>query len=183
MAARHPSENHLTSTFFHRLKKHFLPFLNRIYFHIYIKKEESMAQAKAGDTVKIEYTGKLDDGTVFDSSSERKPLEFTIGDGKTIPEFEKAVIGMKPGESKTFEIACENAYGPYRQEMVMVINKNRLPEGLIPKVDQKLEVQPAEGDPFVVKVIEVTEENVTLDGNHPLAGKDLTFDIELTQIS
>jgi peptidylprolyl isomerase len=142
-----------------------------------------MAAAKTGDTVKIQYTGKLDDGSVFDSSAEREPLQFTIGDGKTIPEFEKAVVGMKTGESKTFQIACENAYGPYRQEMVMVVNKNKLPEGFIPKVDQRLQVQPAEGDPFVVKVIEVTEENVTLDGNHPLAGKNLTFDIKLIQIS
>jgi FKBP-type peptidyl-prolyl cis-trans isomerase 2 len=142
-----------------------------------------MAEAKTGDTVKVQYTGKLEDGTVFDSSAEREPLEFTIGQGRTIPEFEKAVIGMKPGESKSFQISSENAYGPYRQEMVMVVNKSKLPEGLIPKVDQRLQVQPAQGDPFVVKVIEVTEENVTLDGNHPLAGKDLTFDIELTQIS
>jgi peptidylprolyl isomerase len=142
-----------------------------------------MAEAKTGDTVKVQYTGKLDDGSVFDSSVEREPLEFTIGEGRTIPEFEKAVIGMKPGESKTFQIASENAYGPYRQEMVMVVNKDKLPQGLAPKVDQRLQVQPAQGDPFVVKVIEVTEENVTLDGNHPLAGKDLTFDIELTQIS
>jgi peptidylprolyl isomerase len=142
-----------------------------------------MAEAKTGDTVKVQYTGKLDDGSVFDSSAEREPLEFTIGEGRTIPEFEKAVIGMKPGESKTFQIACENAYGPYRQEMVMIINKDRLPQGLTPKVDQRLQVQPAQGDPFVVTVIEVTEENVTLDGNHPLAGKDLTFNIELTQIS
>lgn len=142
-----------------------------------------MAEAKTGDTVKIQYTGKLDDGTVFDSSAEREPLEFTIGEGRTIPEFEEAVIGMKPGESKSFQIASEDAYGPYRQEMIMVVNKKDLPEGLNPRIDQKLQVQPSSGDPYVVKVVEISEENVTLDGNHPLAGKDLTFDIELTQIS
>jgi peptidylprolyl isomerase len=142
-----------------------------------------MAQAKTGDTVKVQYTGKLDDGTVFDSSTDKEPLEFTIGEGRMIPEFEQALIGMKQGESKTFQIASENAYGPYRQEMVMEVDKKNLPEGLTPKVDQRLQVQPSKGQPFVVIVKAVSEESVTLDGNHPLAGKDLTFDIELTQIS
>ncbi len=142
-----------------------------------------MAQVKTGDTVKVQYTGKLDDGTVFDSSTDKEPLEFKVGEGRMIPDFEQAVIGMKPGESKTFKITSENAYGPYRQEMVMEFKKKDLPEGLDPKVDQRLQVQPSGGQPFVVIVKEVSEESVTLDGNHPLAGKDLTFSIELSQIS
>jgi peptidylprolyl isomerase len=141
-----------------------------------------MAQAKTGDTVKVHYTGKLDDGTVFDSSEGREPLEFKIGEGGLIPDFEQAVVGMKPGDSKTIQIASENAYGPYHEEMVIDIERKELPEDLEPKVDQKLQVQQKEGEEFVVTVTEVTETSVKLDGNHPLAGKDLTFDIELTEV-
>jgi peptidylprolyl isomerase len=142
-----------------------------------------MAQAKTGDTVKVHYTGKLNDGSVFDTSTEREPLEFTIGEGKLIPDFEQAVIGMEPGDLKTFQVASENAYGPHRQEMVMVVDKKDVPEGLDPKVNQKLQVQQSNGQPFVVTVTEVSETSITLDANHPLAGKDLTFDIQLTEIA
>ncbi len=141
-----------------------------------------MAQAKTGDTVKVHYTGKLDDGTIFDSSADSEPLEFTIGEKQLIPDFEQAVAGMEPGESKSIHIASESAYGPHRDEMVMVIEKKDMPEGLNPQVDQKLQVQQQNGQSFVVTVTAVSEESVTLDGNHPLAGKDLNFDIQLTEI-
>jgi len=141
-----------------------------------------MAQAKTGDTVKVHYTGKLDDGTIFDTSADREPLEFTIGEKQLIPDFERAVAGMEPGESKSIQIASENAYGPHHEEMVMVIERKDVPEGLNPQVDQRLQVQQQNGQSFVVTVTAVSEESVTLDGNHPLAGKDLSFDIQLTEI-
>lgn len=141
-----------------------------------------MAQAKTGDTVKVHYTGKLKDGTIFDTSAEREPLEFKIGESQLIPDFEQAVIGMEPGESKTFQIASDNAYGPHHKEMVMVIERKDIPEGLDPQVNQRLQVQQQNGQSFVVTVTDVSEANVTLDGNHPLAGQDLTFDVQLTEI-
>jgi len=142
-----------------------------------------MAQAKTGDTVKVHYTGKLDNGTVFDSSVDREPLEFTIGNGQLIADFEQAVIDMNPGESKTIKIPCDNAYGPHREEMLMVVDRSQFPEGLEPKIDQKLQVRDPNGGDSVVTVVDVTEANVTLDANHPLAGKDLMFEIQLTEIA
>ena len=142
-----------------------------------------MAQAKNGNTVKVHYTGKLDDGTVFDSSVDREPLEFTIGEGQLIADFEQAVIDMNPGESKTIKIAYDNAYGPHREEMLMVVDRSQFPEGLEPKIDQKLQVRDPNGGDSVVTVVDVTEANVTLDANHPLAGKDLMFEIQLTEIA
>ena len=142
-----------------------------------------MAQAKSGDTVKVHYTGKLDDGTVFDSSVDHEPLQFTIGQGQLIPDFEQAVIGMNPEESKTIQIPSDKAYGPHREDMIMKIERDNLPADLDPKVDQKLQMRHPSGQATVVTVIEVNDSHVTLDGNHPLAGKDLTFDIRLTEIS
>ena len=142
-----------------------------------------MAQAKTGDRVKVHYTGKLDDGMVFDSSIDREPLEFTIGEGQLIADFEQAVIDMNPGESKTIKIAYDNAYGPHREEMLMVVDRSQFPEGLEPKIDQKLQVRDPNGGDSVVTVVDVTESNVTLDANHPLAGKDLVFEIQLTEIA
>ena len=141
-----------------------------------------MAQAKTGDVVKVHYTGKLDDGTVFDSSANREPLEFKIGEGQLIPDFEQAVVGMNPGDAKTIQIASDNAYGPHHEEMVIELDRKDLPENLEPKVDQKLQVRQDSGQEFVVTVTAVTEKSITLDGNHPLAGKDLTFDIQLSEI-
>ena len=142
-----------------------------------------MAEAKNGDTVKIHYTGKLDDGTVFDTSVERDPLQFTVGEGKLIPDFEQAVVGMNPGESKTIQIPAENAYGPHHQEMIMVVERSQFPDDLKPEVGQQLQVRQPDGSTFVVKVTDVSESNVTLDGNHPLAEKDLAFDIQLAEIA
>jgi peptidylprolyl isomerase len=141
-----------------------------------------MAQAKKGDIVKVHYTGKLDNGTVFDSSADREPLEFTIGQGQLIADFEGAVVDMEPGDTKTVKIPCDNAYGPHREDMLMVVDRTQFPEGLEPKIDQKLQVKHADGEDSVVTVVDISGDNVTLDANHPLAGKDLTFEIQLTEI-
>lgn len=142
-----------------------------------------MPQAKQGDTVKVHYTGKLDDGTVFDSSQEREPLEFTIGTGTIIPGFEQAVIGMSPGESKTEVIPPDRAYGPYLEEMVLQIERQQLPAELDPEVGQQLQLEHPTGEVIPVIITDVSSSTVTLDANHPLAGEDLTFDIQLVAIA
>lgn len=142
-----------------------------------------MAQAKVGDKVKVHYTGRFDNGQVFDSSENRNPLEFTIGQGQVVPGFENAVIGMNPGDSKTERIDAENAYGPYVDEMVITVNRSQIPQDMNPEVGQELEVRSPEGDVIPVMVTDVTEETITLDANHPLAGQALTFDIKLVEIA
>lgn len=141
-----------------------------------------MTQAKTGDNVLIHYTGKLDDGTVFDSSRDRDPLQFAIGGGQVIPGFEAAVVGMAPGESKTETIDAEQAYGPHRTEMVMVVERNQIPDDIPLDVGQQLQLRGPQGQMVPVLVTELSDENVTLDANHPLAGEKLTFDIELVDI-
>lgn len=142
-----------------------------------------MTTAKQGDTVKVHYTGKLEDGTVFDSSTERDPLEFTIGTGMIIPGFEQAVLGMSPGESKTQVIAPDMAYGPYLQEMVVVVDRAQIPDEIEPEVGQQLHIQhDSTGQLIPVVITDVSGSAVTLDANHPLAGEDLTFDIQLVAI-
>ncbi len=142
-----------------------------------------MRQAKYGDTVKVHYTGKLDDSTVFDSSEDREPLQFTIGNGQIIPSFEQSVVGMSPGESKTINIKSEDAYGGHNEEMVGVVGRDQFPSDVEPKVGQQFKVRGADGQTSVVTVTDVSESDVTLDANHPLAGKDLTFDIKLIDIA
>lgn len=141
-----------------------------------------MAEAKNGDTVKIHYTGKLDDGSVFDSSADREPLEFTIGEGNIIPGFEQAVLGMAPGDSKTINIAPDDAYGPYREEMLQQVERASIPEDIPLELGAQLSVVGQDDQQFVVTVVELDEEHVTLDANHPLAGEPLTFDIQLVEI-
>lgn len=141
-----------------------------------------MPQAKQGDTVKVHYTGKLDDGTVFDFSQERDPLEFTIGTGTIIPGFEQAVIGMSPGESKTEVIPNDRAYGPYLEEMVLQVERQQLPTEIDPEVGQQLQLQHPTGEVIPVVITDVSPSTVTLDANHPLAGENLTFDIQLVAI-
>ena len=141
-----------------------------------------MAQAKQGDTVKVHYTGKLKDGTVFDCSLERQPLEMTIGSGKIIPGVEEAVEGMSPGESKTVEISPKKGYGDHREEMVQQIDKGQFPENTEPQVGQQFQVQRQDGQPMVFTVVETQDDTVTVDANHPLAGKDLVFELELVEI-
>lgn len=142
-----------------------------------------MVQAKSGDTVKVHYKGKLADGTVFDSSKDREPLEFAIGEGQIIPGFEQAVIGMAPGESKTTEISSEEAYGPHRPEMVLEVDREQIPEDIEVETGQQLQVQHPSGQQIPVVVTQVADSKVTLDANHPLAGQDLTFDIELVKVA
>ncbi len=140
-----------------------------------------MALATQGDTVHIHYTGRFDDGTVFDSSEGRSPLKFVLGSGQVIAGFDQAVTGMEVGESKTVKIEAAEAYGDHREELVIPVGRSDLPEGLEPEVGQQLQMSSPDGQTFQVAVIETTDEKVVLDANHPLAGKDLTFDIELVQ--
>ncbi len=141
-----------------------------------------MTQAKNGDTVKVHYTGKLDNGTVFDTSENREPLEFTVGEGQVIPGFENAVVGLQPGESKTAQIPADEAYGEHHEEMVIQVPRDQFPPDVEPEVGQQLQVRQQNGQSFVVNVTDVSDDTVTLDANHPLAGQNLTFDISLVDI-
>jgi peptidylprolyl isomerase len=140
-----------------------------------------MAHAKNGDTVRVHYTGRLEDGEVFDSSHGRQPLEFTIGSGQVIAGFDQAVSGMETGAERTVTIPAEQAYGERRPELVLHVDREHFPDHLEPNVGQQLEMSRGD-DSFVVTVAEVGEGQVTLDANHPLAGKDLIFDLELVEI-
>lgn len=142
-----------------------------------------MTQAKAGDTVQVHYTGKLEDGRVFDSSEGREPLEFTLGGGNVIPGFEAAVGGMEKGEKTTAKIEPSDAYGERRDDMVMQVDKAQMPEEMSPEVGQQLQLQLQNGQSIPVVVTSIGEETVTIDANHPLAGETLVFDIELVGIT
>lgn len=143
-----------------------------------------MSKAQEGDTVKVHYTGKLDDGSVFDTSENREPLEFTLGQGQLIPGFEKAVVGMEEGNKTTVTIPSDEAYGDRQSELEVQVSLEELPSEIEPKVGMQLQLKQNEsGQAIPVQVTEVTDETVTLDANHPLAGKDLTFDIELVNIA
>ena len=141
-----------------------------------------MTQAKDGDTVQVHYTGKLSDGKVFDTSRERHPLRFVLGRGQVIAGFEQAVIGMKSGESKTTIIPVEQAYGAHRSDMVIKLDRSQMPQNMNPQVGQRLELTQDDDKTFLVTVMEITESHLTVDANHPLSGKDLTFDLELVAI-
>lgn len=136
-----------------------------------------MATVAEGSKVKIHYTGRLEDGTVFDSSKDRDPLEFEVGSGQVIPGFDDAVEGMAAGDEKTVTIPAVDAYGPLRQELVLDVPGDQLPDALDPEVGQQLQMQTPDGQTFQVTVVDVNDEGVQVDANHPLAGKDLTFDI------
>jgi peptidylprolyl isomerase len=138
--------------------------------------------ASNGDVVRVDYTGTLEDGTVFDTSLGREPIEFTLGAGEMIPGFEEAVLGMEIGETKTFTIPPEEAYGPRYDELIMEVPLSDLPEGLDPEVGQQLQSTRSDGQMIIVTVVEISETSITVDANHPLAGKDLTFEIELVSI-
>jgi peptidylprolyl isomerase len=146
------------------------------------KTKKTTTKAKEGDLVKVHYTGKLKDESVFDSSRDGEPLEVTLGSGQVIPGFEKAVIGMGVGDSKTFEIAAAEAYGSYREELVVEIDKERIPGDLTVEVGQQLVLRQTEGPPIRVMVADMSDQSVTLDANHPLAGEDLTFEVQLIEI-
>ena len=141
-----------------------------------------MDAAERGDTVKVHYTGRLENGMVFDCTTSDSPLLFIIGDGKLIPGFEEAVIGMRPGDSKKVKVPADKAYGPYHNDLAMVVNHDQLPEGFEPEVGERVEMPHEMGYPVVYTVTEVSESTVTLDANHILAGKDLIFEIQLVEI-
>jgi peptidylprolyl isomerase len=141
-----------------------------------------MAQAKKGDTVRVHYTGKLEDGTVFDTSLNRHPLQFTIGNGQVIAGFEQAVAGMNTGESKTAVIPVELGYGQRRDDMIVTVKRDQLPPDLDARVGQRLEITQEDDQVMLVTITGITESSITLDANHPLAGKVLTFDLELVGI-
>jgi peptidylprolyl isomerase len=139
-------------------------------------------QAKQGDTVQVHYTGTLTDGTVFDSSAGGDPLEFQVGAGQVIAGFDEAVIGLAVGESRQTTIPAERAYGVYRDDLVFAVEPSQLPDGFAPEVGEQYQMTQPDGQAMVVSVREVTADGVTLDANHPLAGLDLTFDIQLVEI-
>ena len=141
-----------------------------------------MSEAKKDNVVKVYYTGKLDSGQVFDTSKEREPLEFKIGEGKLIPSFENGVIGMKLQESKTIKIPFAEAYGEKKPELMIEVQKQQLPENLTAKVGMELVSKSQDGQEQIVTIAEVKEESVVVDANHPLAGEDLTFEVELVNI-
>jgi peptidylprolyl isomerase len=141
-----------------------------------------MAQAKMGDTVRVHYTGTLDDGTMFDTSVNREPLEFTLGEGQVIPGFDTAVIDMVPGEIRVSLIPADEAYGPHSEELVTDVDRERFPADLELELGQQLQVGLADGQQAIVMVVDLSDSTVTLDANHPLAGQDLTFEIELVEI-
>lgn len=141
-----------------------------------------MAQAAIGDTVQIHYNGKLRDGTVFDSSEGRDPLQFTIGEKTIIPKLEDSVVGMETGDTATVEIAADDAYGPHRPEAVQTVERSMIPEHIDLTIGTQLQATAQSGQTIVLTVKEANDATVTLDGNHPLAGEDLIFEIEVVEI-
>lgn len=168
-----------------------------------------MAPAKQGDTVRVHYTGTLEDGSVFDTSEwsddcgddgcdtcsdhdgdcddhdcgcDSGPMEFVIGEGNLIPKFEEAVIGLEPGQQVRVKISAEDAYGQHSEDMIAVVERSELPTDMEPQPGQQMEVILQDGSPLPVLVTDVTDTTITLDANHPLAGQDLTFDITLVEI-
>jgi peptidylprolyl isomerase len=141
-----------------------------------------VAQAKTGDSVRVHYTGKLDDGTVFDSSAGSEPIEFILGAHHVIPGFEDGVTGMEVGETKTILIPSDQAYGTRVDEMVLTIAREQVPPHITLELGEMLELSQPSGESVTVRITELTDATVTLDGNHPLAGEDLTFDLQLAEI-
>ena len=142
-----------------------------------------MSQAKSGDTVKIHYTGTLDDGTEFDSSAGRDPLEFSLGSGQVIAGFDNAVEGMAVGDSKTVTLPPDEAYGDRHEKLLQEVPKTSLPDDMKPEVGMALQTQSPEGQVMNIVIADVSEDSITVDANHPLAGQALTFAIELVEIA
>ncbi len=152
--------------------------MQRLFFQI----NYSMSQVKANNTVKVHYTGKLADGQVFDTSEGKEPIEFVLGQGRLIPGFEQGLIDMKLNEKKTISIAKEEAYGEVNEQLIQEIERANLPQDMEPKVGMGLVSKSPEGQEMNLMIIEVKEESVVIDGNHPLAGRDLVFDLEVVGI-
>jgi FKBP-type peptidyl-prolyl cis-trans isomerase SlpA len=142
-----------------------------------------MSQVKLNDTIKVHYTGKLTDGQVFDTSENREPLEFKVGSGMLIPGFENGVIDMKVNEKKTLNIPSDEAYGPVNEDLFQEVDKSQLPEDIKPEVGMGLMSKRPDGSEMPLTVTEVKDSSIVVDANHPLAGKDLVFDIEVVEIS
>jgi peptidylprolyl isomerase len=142
-----------------------------------------MQQVKTGDTIQVHYHGTLTDGTIFDSSTGREPLEFEVGSGMVIEGFDNGVLGMGVGDKRTVQIPAEQAYGVSNQDMIMEFPIDRFPTDLVPEVGLQLNMSNNQGEQFPVVIVEVAAEHVLLDANHPLAGKDLIFDLELVSIT
>lgn len=141
-----------------------------------------MTQVKSGDTIRIHYTGTLEGGETFDSSRGRDPLEFEVGSGQIIPGLDKAMPGMTVGETKTVEIPCAEAYGPVDPNARQSIPRDQIPADIPTAPGTQLQMQTPNGQVVPVTVVEATEAEITLDANHPLAGRDLTFEVELVEI-
>lgn len=141
-----------------------------------------MSEARKGDTVKVHYTGTLEDGTVFDSSKDRDPLEFTAGEGMVVPGFDNMILGMKVGETTKESIPCKEAYGERREELKLEVKRSDIPADLDLAVGGQLQMQAPDGQTARVEIIGVSDESVQLDANHPLSGKDLTFEVELVEV-
>lgn len=141
-----------------------------------------MSQPQSGNTVRVHYTGRLDDGSVFDSSKERDPLEFVVGSGMVIPGFDSAVLGLSVGESVTVTIPAADAYGEKREDMVAVVDRAQFPESIVPEVGVQLQIPEPSGRVLIVTITNIEGNEITLDANHHLAGKNLTFDIELLEV-
>lgn len=142
-----------------------------------------MSEASSGNTVKIHYTGRFEDGTVFDTSADRDPLEFTVGSGQVIPGMDNAVTGMKVGDNQTVSIPPEEAYGTHDERLVQEVPKKMLPEDMTPAIGMQLQSQTPDGQTMQLVVTEVADETITVDANHPLAGRVLEFDIELVAVA
>ena len=142
-----------------------------------------MAPAQNGDKVKIHYTGKLDDGSVFDSSEGGAPLEFTLGQGQVIAGFDQGVVGMEPGDSKTLNIPVDQAYGPHHPDRTFEVDRSDLPPDMSIELGMRLQGNQQGGTAVEVTVVEIDDSKVKMDANHPLAGKNLTFDIQLVEIN
>ena len=141
-----------------------------------------MQEAQVGDLVSVHYTGKLTDGEVFDSSRDRDPLKFTLGNKELLGGFEDGVVGMKPGETKSLTLNPEQAFGDRREDLVLELPKNEFPQNITPSVGLHLKMSNASGAGMTVVITDVGDDSVTLDGNHPLAGQSVVFDIELIEI-
>lgn len=141
-----------------------------------------MKEAQVGDMVSVHYTGKLNNGEVFDSSRDRDPMEFTLGKEELLAGFEDGVVGMKPGESKSVTLEPENAFGDRREDLLLKLPKKEFPQNITPSVGLQLKLSNASGNEMTVVVTKVGEDSVTLDGNHPLSGQTVVFDIELLEI-
>jgi FKBP-type peptidyl-prolyl cis-trans isomerase 2 len=147
-----------------------------------LSKEKKMKKAQVGDLVSVHYTGKLASGEVFDSSKDRDPLKFTLGNKELLAGFEDGVVGMQPGESKSVTLEPENAFGGRREDLFLELPKKEFPQHITPSVGLQLKLSNASGEDMTVVITEVGDESVTLDGNHPMAGQTVVFDIELLEI-